>query len=234
MTSSNCFANGSNQNAGNCITDRSTTRLHHAPGGASSICLGHDDSSSFQERPSSNRFASGANQNAGNCITDRSTTRLHQAPGGASSLCLGAGDSSSFQERPSSNRFASGANQNAGNCITDRSTTRLHHAPGGASSICLGQDEKVGAPNVAKPLNAHAVPEKVPANGFANGNSQNVAPLNAEPHQGFDRSIPSRPATTSANRFASGTNQNAGNVLTDRPTTRLHQAPGGRSSIVLG
>merc|ERR1719263_1738177 len=37
----------------------------------------------------------------------------------------------------------------------------------------------------------------------------------------------------SSNRFASGCNPNAGNVLTERPTTRLHQAPGGNSSISL-
>merc|ERR1712232_864884 len=38
----------------------------------------------------------------------------------------------------------------------------------------------------------------------------------------------------SSNRFASGSNANSGNVLTDRPTTRVHQAPGGNSSISLG
>merc|ERR1711865_562126 len=42
-TSSNKFASGANQNCGNFITDRSTTRLHHAPGGASTLCLGNDD-----------------------------------------------------------------------------------------------------------------------------------------------------------------------------------------------
>jgi len=38
----------------------------------------------------------------------------------------------------------------------------------------------------------------------------------------------------SANRYASGANQNSGNVMTDRSTTRIHHAPGGKSSIVLG
>eukprot|EP00971_Amphidinium_carterae_P137454 2724083-Amphidinium_carterae.1 len=37
MVSANIFANGSNQNCGNVITDRPTTRIHHAPGGASTI-----------------------------------------------------------------------------------------------------------------------------------------------------------------------------------------------------
>jgi hypothetical protein len=38
----------------------------------------------------------------------------------------------------------------------------------------------------------------------------------------------------SSNRFATGSNQNQGNWITDRSSTRLHQAPGGTSSISLG
>ena len=37
---SNAYANGANQNCGNFITDRSTTRLHAPPGGRSSISFG--------------------------------------------------------------------------------------------------------------------------------------------------------------------------------------------------
>lgn len=41
--------------------------------------------------------------------------------------------------------------------------------------------------------------------------------------------------TTSSNAYASGMNQNCGNVLTDRPVVGgVRQAPGGRTSIVLG
>ena len=38
--SSSAYANGANQNCGNFITDRSTTRLHAPPGGRSSISFG--------------------------------------------------------------------------------------------------------------------------------------------------------------------------------------------------
>jgi hypothetical protein len=38
----------------------------------------------------------------------------------------------------------------------------------------------------------------------------------------------------SSNAFANGANQNAGNVLTDRRTTRVLAAPGGKSSITFG
>lgn len=38
----------------------------------------------------------------------------------------------------------------------------------------------------------------------------------------------------SSNQFASGSNQNSGNFITDRPTTRVHAPPGGRSQITFG
>merc|ERR1739848_361970 len=89
--SSNQFANGTNQNSGNILTDKPSTRLHHAPGGASSICLGSEGTSiAHIEKVSSNQFANGANQNSGNIITGRPSTRLHHALGGASSICLGS------------------------------------------------------------------------------------------------------------------------------------------------
>merc|ERR1712032_441467 len=39
---------------------------------------------------------------------------------------------------------------------------------------------------------------------------------------------------TSSNAYASGANQNSGNVITDRPSTRVHAPPGGRSQISFG
>jgi len=154
--SSNRFACGSNQNAGNVITDRSSTRLHQAPGGNSSINLSDGTVTETPTRASSNQFATGSNQNQGNWITDRSTTRLHHAPGGQSTINLGD-DSASPEVGVSSNRFARGSNPNQGNEITDRASTKVRHAPGGKSSLCLGdpkaaeprtQDENVNVANI--------------------------------------------------------------------------------------
>ena len=39
---------------------------------------------------------------------------------------------------------------------------------------------------------------------------------------------------TSSNSFASGSNMNCGNVITDRPSSRVLNPPGGKSSITLG
>lgn len=132
--SSNRFACGSNQNNGNCITDRSTTRLHQAPGGTSSIDLSDGTVPAAKKTTSANQFANGTNQNQGNWMTDRSTTRLHQAPGGTSSIdlsdnsfCPAVGVSASPYPSPS----------------PDRSSTKVRHAPGGASSLCLGDEIKV-------------------------------------------------------------------------------------------
>jgi hypothetical protein len=38
----------------------------------------------------------------------------------------------------------------------------------------------------------------------------------------------------SCNKFASGSNMNSGNVITDRPSSRVTQPPGGKSSIHFG
>ena len=86
---------------------------------------------------SSNAFANGANQNCGNFISDRPTTKLHAPPGGSStagSLIFGGGSSSYTEVGVSSNRYANGSNQNCGNVMTGRSSTRLHAPPGGSSS----------------------------------------------------------------------------------------------------
>ena len=86
---------------------------------------------------SSNAFANGNNQNCGNFISDRPTTKLHAPPGGSStagSLIFGGGSSNYTEVGVSSNRYANGSNQNCGNVMTGRSSTRLHAPPGGSSS----------------------------------------------------------------------------------------------------
>merc|ERR1719444_729599 len=137
--SSNRFACGTNQNQGNCITDRSTTRLHQAPGGTSSIDLSDGTCPVAKTTTSANCFASGTNQNQGNWMTDRSTTRLQQAPGGTSSIDL------------SDNSFCPAVGVSASpypSASPDRSSTKVRQAPGGASSICLGDECKVSSPCV--------------------------------------------------------------------------------------
>lgn len=123
----------------------------------------------------------------------------------------------------SANAFATGSNQNAGNFITDRPTTRVHAPPGGRSSFSIfGGQETKRAPVVVAETKPLVETKKI-----------NVAPapvLKKSP-------IKTRVASSggiSSNRFATGSNQNCGNFITDRPTTRVHAPPGGRSQITFG
>merc|ERR1719401_3324226 len=77
--SSNCFASGANQNAGNVITDRSTTRIHHAPGGASSICLGDGSSDGmFTKRSLATPKSAAHAQSGASQPTNSQTTKTPQ------------------------------------------------------------------------------------------------------------------------------------------------------------
>ena len=94
--SSNVYANGSNQNGGNVITDKRITRVHAPPGGQQTFSIAtmidqEDQRSELNRQPkavSSNVFANGANQNAGNVLTEKPTTRIRAPPGGFSTLRL--------------------------------------------------------------------------------------------------------------------------------------------------
>lgn len=185
--SANKFASGTNQNCGNSITERPTTRLHHAPGGKATISLGDADAHEQWGAHLSSRDATGvADQSS---APEERTSHASRHPGGASTLVFGGNYPHDIVEarKVSSNAFANGSNQNAGNMITERPSTRLHYAPGGQSTICLGEANALGV----------------------------------------------APGRISSNKFANGANQNCGNSITDRPSTRIHHAPGGDSSICL-
>jgi len=100
--------------------------------------------------------------------------------------------------------------QNRDNMLPSRPSTKVHHAPGGGSSICLSWDSPPEKEK-KKQIEEHFVPP--------------------QPQQPQQAAVPSAPKTISSNVWA---NQNCGNVLTDRPTTRLHAPPGGKSSITFG
>ena len=206
---------------------------------------------------SANTFATGSNQNCGNFITDRSTvrfsrktlhhsktnhmytqTRVHAPPGGRSQISIFGGYAETEKKRvkktetapstsvsivkkgTSANAFATGSNQNCGNFITDRSTTRIHAPPGGRTSISIfggyAEESKKATPVVSKPL-VETKKDNVPAPTVV----KTASPIKTARH-------------VSSNKFATGSNQNCGNFITDRPTTRVHAPPGGRSQITFG
>lgn len=178
----------------------------------SSVCLGEEDDTT-QVRVSSNQYANGSNQNEGNVLTDRSTTRVHCAPGGASSVCLGdesAKATNVLMERVSANRFANGANQNCGNTITGRPTTRLHFAPGGASTICLGSDDLDIPVKAEVKVAANKSPAVVTDENVSTENVENVSTENV------------------------AQNQDATDLVKGGAPVRCKQAPGGVATVVLG
>jgi len=205
-----------------------------APGGIATLVLGGDyPDDVLAKRQSANAFAKGSDQNCGNILTERPTTRLHQAPGGTATISLGSIDNDRKpSEKPSANQFARGSSQNSGNVLTDRSTTRLHQAPGGASTLCLGGGYPEEA--VARPRSRAAA--KSSGESACVGPDQAAARL--RPDLGATLSILGAPGAAegrpSDNCFASGASPNCGNGIPDWPTTRVHQAPGGDSSLCLG
>ena len=78
--SSNAYANGADQNCGNFITDRPTTRLHEPPGGRSQISFGGGDvSMAPTRRPDTAAFAAKEREQAGSDIFGAGPAPVAQA-----------------------------------------------------------------------------------------------------------------------------------------------------------
>ncbi len=89
-----------------------------------------------------------------------------------------------------------------------RTSSRVTEEPGGKSSVQLSWESS---------------PEpKQKKEKFSNDSNTTFQP-------NFARRV-----TVSSNAYANGHSQNTGNVLTDRPTSKVTQPPGGRSSITFG
>jgi len=205
-------------------TSDAAARFPQAPGGTSTIILGGGNYPKMEQS-------------------------LRQSPGGATTLVLGGDYPHEVAARNVAAVSPSAAVPFSAVTGTDERGSkrkevvtmpfqRVRHAPGGMSSICLGDED--GTNHV-----------RVSSNQYANGSNQNegnvltdrsttrvhCAPGGASSICLGDETAKATKILTeqvSANRFANGANQNCGNTITDRPTTRLHFAPGGASTICLG
>ena len=114
----------------------------------------------------------------------------------------------------------------------DRSSTKTHHhmaSHHSKSSWSMGWSEPEPA--------AAAKPKAQPpaqVQSQAQAPEKTVAPVKEQAAAPMTDATNMPGRGTSANRFATGSNQNCGNVITDRPTTRIHAPPGGRSNIFFG
>ncbi|KAL3759717.1 hypothetical protein ACHAWU_008211 [Discostella pseudostelligera] len=147
-----------------------------------------------------------------------------------------------------------GMNDNQ-NYFTDgkRTTSRVTNEPGGKSTVKLGWDSpKAKEP---KPSNEGKMEKKetlMKVDGTsATTTTTTTASSSATKRKMSDRSTGSGISTDSSsshshsgssssssssrgissNAYANGASQNTGNVITDRPTSRVTQPPGGVSSI---
>ena len=94
-----------------------------------------------------------------------------------------------------------------------RTSSRVLEEPGGKSSVQLGWEspkrkvQKTGEKKESESSNVYAKEEK---------------------------EVSCNPMAVSSNVYANGNSQNTGNFLTDRPTSKVSQPPGGKSSIQFG
>jgi len=233
--SSNKFANGSNQNAGNCITDRSSTRLHQAPGGNSTICLGYDDSVGIEISAKMRQSPGGPTTIS---LTYDETPSKAMAvdipaepdaagiflgpPNGQTTLCLGTTDSEQDAEVVDSCRQAPGGSATI--CLgydpaIEETPSKLQ-PPGGDATICLGVDDE------------HVVMDVPPSGRKAPGGEASVCLGTEEPAElecyssGFGGK--QVPGGTSTICFGASEIQ--------RPSTGFggKQIPGGTSTICFG
>lgn len=128
--------------------------------------------------------------------------------------------------------------QNVDNFLGSRPSTRVHAPPGGASSICFGgYDAPAAAPKPSRRAPLREVTASAAPVVAAAAPKPTVA-ATAASHTAAAATTAAAPAAAatrvSSNRYADGANQNCGNFITDRPTTRLHAPPGGKSSFSLG
>lgn len=116
--------------------------------------------------------------------------------------------------------------------MTGRSSTRLHAPPGGTSqagSLIFGGGNTSDDRFAGRGRSAAAQRQQASSISFGNAAPEPLKAVNNQVHQGSAPAI-AKKSGTSANAFASGTNQNCGNFITDRPTSRVLAPPGGKSS----
>ncbi|GLI70747.1 hypothetical protein VaNZ11_015774 [Volvox africanus] len=192
---------------------------------------------------SNNYSRPGGQQNVGNFITDRPSSHVIAPPGGHSTVQLGGfaeqQPAAPYHQAPplqapyavqnpnvygatsndmrggslANNYSRPGGQQNVGNFITDRPSSRVLAPPGGNSQISFGDYNAPPAPSYNVPP-GHGAPYGSPA----------PPPYGTNSAEGRLANNYSRP----------GGQQNVGNFITDRPSSKVLAPPGGKSQISFG
>ncbi|PNH10996.1 hypothetical protein TSOC_002201 [Tetrabaena socialis] len=134
-----------------------------------------------------------------------------------------------------------GGQQNVGNFITDRPSSRVLAPPGGASQISFGE-YNMPAPSAnprhfagpSPPPYGVAPPHAPPSYGF--GSPAQAMPPGLGAYPGGPRpGEMGRETNVQQNNYSRPNGQqNVGNFITDRPSSRVLAPPGGKSQITFG
>ncbi|EED88105.1 predicted protein [Thalassiosira pseudonana CCMP1335] len=178
------------------------------------------------------------NDNQNGFVT-RSTSRVLSVPGGKQSIDIfGGGSTSTNTSSTTNNNATSNANGNgapASNAATaappQAPVMAMHEAARNKQRVMGQSFDLFGGPVVAvkKPeqptetSTSLAAAPIVDNTASATNESPSILPTNTSPK---------RPI--SSNQFASSSSTNSYNVITDRPTSRVLQPPGGKCSNIFG
>lgn len=124
------------------------------------------------------------------------------------------------------NYHRAGGQQNVGNYMTGRPTSRVLAAPGGASNISLGH----GGGEEVPPAGTKTRPDG-PAGSVDGSQPRGGVRRSAQSNQSSDLWASNQPVTNNYHR--AGGQQNVGNFITGRATSRVLAPPGGGSSLSL-
>jgi len=215
-------------------------RVSHAPGGGSSISLSWDEAPNGAVDPGRRGRGAGAGRSPDHAVGGAA---LRGGGGGGMAGCLGGG-AWGAQDQPQRGgdrqnyRTASPSAGGRGVAGLVRSNSR----EAGGMAGCLGGggapqshpssrgSERPGAYSAAYDSRA------APYGGGAGGNlpAPQQQPRGRQQSEGTSLSFGNRVEHGSSNAYACGANQNCGNGITDRRTTRVLAPPGGASQISFG
>ncbi|GIL60130.1 hypothetical protein Vafri_14754 [Volvox africanus] len=215
---------GGQQNVGNFITDRPSSHVIAPPGGHSSVQLG-----GYTEQQPAAPYHQAPPLQAPYAVQNPNVY-------GATSNDVRAGSLANNYSRP-------GGQQNVGNFITDRPSSRVLAPPGGNSQISFGDCNAPPAPSYNVPP-GHGAPYGSPApppygappvqqHGHGYASPGQIGP-DGRPVTAGTKSAEAAQGRLSNNYSRPGGQQNVGNFITDRPSSKVLAPPGGRSQISFG
>lgn len=206
--SSNAYACGNNQNCGNFVTSTPTTRVSAPPGGRSSFSLGWGAEDTVNCRDRGNSFSNHARNRQGN-----SPQRVLP--------CQDYDSNARHSQYPQGNRSRYGPQATPYREYDDMFTCKMPRDCRREASTCRQRESS----NPRGMAQGHLTPHLDKSNWPEYNDISNRTPRSS-------MVFGQRPRESS-NTFASGSNQNCGNCISNTPTTRVVAPPGGHTSVSL-